>query len=94
MNASIVSTPLTNEQIREHIATFLCERFDIPKDKIHDETPLRDLGIDSILMLDIMLDIEDRFGLKLTDLNMPSNPKIIDFVDLIRRHLPASGAAA
>jgi len=39
------------------------------------------------MMLDIMLEVEDRLGIKLRDLSMPANPKRDDIVELIQRNL-------
>ncbi len=82
---------MTNGADSPHVETmvkeFLAERFDIPEDKMTADASLRDLGLDSIVMLDVMLDIEDRLGIKLKDLSMPANPKLHDIVELIQRNL-------
>ena len=67
----------------------LRERFDIAADKVTDGTTIRDIGLDSILLLDVVLDMEDRLGVQLKDLSMPPNPTLQDVVALIRRNLPA-----
>jgi acyl carrier protein len=69
------------------VKEFLAGRFDIPEDKMTADASLRDLGLDSIVMLDVMLDIEDRLGIKLKDLSMPANPRLHDIVELIQRNL-------
>jgi acyl carrier protein len=69
------------------IKEFLAERFDIPEDKMAADASLRDLGLDSIMMLDVMLEIEDRLGIKLMDLSMPANPQLHDIAELIQRNL-------
>jgi acyl carrier protein len=56
----------------------LSERFGIDVSRMTIETPIREFGLDSILMLDVLLKIEDSLGLKLTDLAMPANPKVQD----------------
>jgi len=38
-------------------------------------------------MLEVMLEVEDRFGIKLKDLSMPANPTLRDVVDLAQRNL-------
>jgi acyl carrier protein len=69
---------------------FLVERFEIPADKLTDDTHLRDLGLDSIMMLDVMLEIEDRLNLKMDDLSMPTNPTLDDIVAVIERNMAAA----
>ena len=84
---------MTNEMDADRIKTmvvdFLVERFELPRERVLGSTPLRELGLDSIMMLDVMLDVEDRLGVKLRDLAMPGNPKIDDITALIERNLAA-----
>jgi len=73
-----------------HIQTvvkgFLEERFDIAADKIAEDTSIRDIGLDSMMMLEVMLELEDRLGIKLRDLAMPANPTLRDVVALVERN--------
>ncbi len=78
---------LDSARVETMVKEFLAERFDIPEDKVTAAASLRDLGLDSIMMLDVMLEIEDRLGIKLKDLSMPANPKLYDIVGLIQRNL-------
>lgn len=75
------------DRIAAVVRDFLKERFDIPADAVTDEVTLRELGLDSILMLDVMLEVEDRLGVKLKDLGLPTNPRIKDVVALIQRNM-------
>jgi acyl carrier protein len=81
---------LGSERVKAMVVDFLVERFELPRDRLLGATPLRELGMDSIMMLDVMLDVEDRLGVKLRDLAMPANPTIDDIAALIERNL-ASG---
>jgi acyl carrier protein len=74
-------------RIESLVKEFLVERFDIPQEKMTTDVRLRELGLDSIMMLDVMLEVEDRLGIKLRDLSMPANPKLHDIVELIQRNL-------
>mgnify|MGYP002336370544 CR=1 FL=1 len=71
------------------IKEFLAERFDIPGERVALDAPLRDLGLDSMMIMDVMLETEDRFGIKLMDLGLPREPKLGDVVALIERNLGA-----
>jgi acyl carrier protein len=73
--------------IESAVKQFLAERFDIPPDRLTEHASMRDLGMDSMMMLEVMLEVEDRFGIKLKDLSMPSNPTLRDVVDLAQRNL-------
>ncbi len=90
-----VSEAMTNDLDSSHIETlvgqFLTERFDVPVDKLAANPLMRDLGIDSIMLLDVMLEVEDRLGIKLHDLSMPANPRLYDIVELVERNMAAKG---
>jgi acyl carrier protein len=75
--------------IQTVIRDFLGERFDIPADRITDDTSIRDLGLDSMMMLEVMLELEDRLGIKLRDLSMPVNPTLRDVTALVERNQSA-----
>jgi acyl carrier protein len=69
------------------VKDFLKERFDISAEAVTDEVTMRELGLDSILMLDVMLEVEDRLGIQLKDLALPPNPRLKDVVALIERNM-------
>lgn len=75
------------ERVKTMVVDFFVERFELPRARLLGETPLRELGLDSIMMLDVMLEVEDRLGIKLRDLAMPANPTIDDIAALIERNL-------
>lgn len=75
------------DQILTMLQQFLVEKFDIPKEKATPETPLSDLGLDSMLILDVLLEAEDHLGVKLDDLAIPRDAKLGDVVSLIQRNL-------
>ena len=49
-----------------------------------------DLAIDSILMLDLLMDIEDRFGFRFRSMELPRDPALSDLVALIESSLAAA----
>ena len=71
---------------------FLNERFDISAESATPDTPLSALGLDSMMVLDVMLEVEDRLGIKLTDMSMPRDATLADVVRLIERNDPAANA--
>lgn len=66
---------------------FLGERFDISPASAKAETPLHELGLDSMMMLDVMLEFEDRLSIKLNDMSMPRDATLADIVTLIERNM-------
>ena len=56
----------------ELIREFLHERLAADPAAVVPEAALADLGVDSLMMLELMFEFEDRFGIKLaTDLQTP-----------------------
>jgi acyl carrier protein len=82
-----MTNTITDAEIRALIKQVLHERFDIAQDKVNDDTTTREVGLDSILLMDVVLDLEDRLDVRLQDLSLPPNPTLLDVVALIRRNL-------
>lgn len=76
-----------SQRIQTVIREFLTERFDVPADKMMDDASIRDLGLDSMMMLEVMLEMEDRLGVKLKDLSLPASPTLRNVVELVERNL-------
>ena len=56
----------------ELIRGFLNDRLGIPTQLVVPEAALADLGVDSLMLLELMFEFEDRFGIKLSrDLKSP-----------------------
>lgn len=56
------------------IREFLKERLGVEPDTVTPEAVLSDLGVDSLMMLELIFEFEDRFGVKLSpDLKTPNS---------------------
>ncbi len=54
------------------IRDFLKDRLGVEPDRVIPGAPLADLGVDSLMMLELMFEFEDRFAIKLaSDLKSP-----------------------
>lgn len=54
------------------ILEFLKNRLDVAPDRVVPEASLQALGVDSLMMLELMFEFEDHFGIKLeNDLKTP-----------------------
>ena len=54
------------------IRDFLQERLGVAPDRVVPEATLANLGVDSLMMLELMFEFEDRFGIQLpSDLASP-----------------------
>lgn len=56
----------------ESIQEILTARFALERARLTPDAELSQLGIDSLAVLELLFDIEDRFGLKIKD-DMPSS---------------------
>ncbi len=84
-----MSSP-SEQDLRSTVNEFLQEQFDIPASKLADDPAMRELDIDSIMMMHILLDLEDKVHVKIEDFTMPANPRISDIVAMIQRNLTAA----
>lgn len=75
---------------KEVIRAFLAERCEVDPKRLTDGATLRDLDLDSMMLLEVMMEVEDRFGVKLGDLSLPPNPTLGEIAACIDRSLSAS----
>jgi acyl carrier protein len=75
------------ESILATLQAFLDERFDIPTESARPEASLRDIGLDSMMVLDVIMEVEDRLGVKLDDVALPRDATLGDVVNLVERNL-------
>lgn len=82
---------MINSAIRANIVLkikeVLRERFGFAIDQLDENSKLRDLGVDSMHIVEIMMDMEADLGMKLEDLSVPPNPSLGEVVDAIARNL-------
>lgn len=78
---------MQREEIFENLKAMVIERFDLKPEDVTMSTTQSELGIDSILMVDLMMDVEERLGVTFKDLQFPGNPALSDIVDLVEANL-------
>ena len=66
----------SNDQILKQLLSTLHERFAIDTDQLTGASRLSEIGIDSLHVVDIMLDMESEFGFRFESLLLPRNPSI------------------
>ena len=77
----------------EVIRRFLTERCDVAAERLTEAATLRDLNLDSMMLLEVMMEVEDRFGVKLGDLSLPPNPTLGQIAACVERSLSAPPAS-
>ena len=71
--------------IEEHIRKVLKEYLELEKDFSLD-TPLRELGADSLDEVEIVMQFEDDFGFEVCDEEIEALKTVNDIVELVKRH--------
>ncbi|MFD5467509.1 acyl carrier protein [Kitasatospora sp. NPDC127059] len=78
--------------VRTHLITLLTEKFDTPPEAITDSTPLQDLDLDSLARVELVVSLQDHWGVALDDdLDSAADVTVAHLVDRIGDLL--SGAA-
>jgi len=72
------------------IRNSLTERFGLEPDQLAENARLRDLGVDSMHVLEIMLDLETELGVSLNDLALPQNPSLDEVAAVIHESVATS----
>lgn len=66
----------SNDQILNKLLSTLHQRFAINIDNLDTSSRLSDMGIDSLHLVDVMLDMENEFGFRFESLSLPPNPSL------------------
>ena len=77
--------------VRDVIFRFLIERCDVAPERLTDAVTLRELDLDSMMLLEVMMEVEDRFGVKLGDLPLPATASLGQIAAAVERSLSAPG---
>lgn len=72
---------------------FLARRVSNPPQSITPDMRLEDIGVDSLMLLDLMFELEDRFGVSLPD-DLPRPATVSELVDIFRKLEPAAAPDA
>jgi len=78
---------MDNAVILTKIQASLHDRFGLEVVQLGENARLGDLGVDSLHVLEIMLDLEAELGTKLVDLSFPPNPSLGEVAAVISRNL-------
>jgi acyl carrier protein len=79
----------TNLDIVVKIKEALKDRFDLDISAVTENSRLKDLGVDSLHVVEIMLDLEAALGIKLEDISFPPNPTLTEVAAAVARNLPS-----
>lgn len=75
----------------DFLSDLLVEKFDIPTEKITPEADLKDLGLDSLSIVEMVFDVEDEFDIEISEED--ANFKTLgEAAELVERLVAAKGA--
>src|SRR5690606_13198855 len=78
---------MERQEILERLKALIHERFGIDPAGISGKTTQSELGIDSLLMVDMMLDVETELDMSFESMELPRNPDMDTIVDLVKRNM-------
>lgn len=74
----------TREQIETTLRTMVAEQLHIEADTITSEATLTSLGADSLDLVDLIMEVEDKFNIEISDTaaeNMHTLGDVVDYVE-------------
>ncbi len=77
----------SREEVLEQVREMLVERLDVKPEDVAAEAHLRDdLEADSLDLVEVIMDLEERFGVKISDEDAQSITTVGEAVDFIVEH--------
>lgn len=83
---------MENPAIQHRLTEMLQERVGSTDVPITAQTRLQELGIDSIIQVDIMLDLESELDFTFKSMNLPRDPTVAQIVQLIQESMDKRSA--
>ena len=78
---------MDRQEILERLKALIHERFGVDPAGLDGSTTQAQIGIDSLLLVDMMLDVETELGFTFDSMDLPRNPSLDTIVDLVQRNL-------
>lgn len=78
---------MDRQEILERLKALIHERFGVDPATLNGSTTQAEIGIDSLLLVDMMLDVETELGFTFEAMDLPRNPSLDAIVDLVERNL-------
>lgn len=78
---------MNTEAILEKLKSMLQTHFDIDPTHIQGDTRMRELGIDSMHVVDLMLEVEAEMGVRFDSLSLVQNPSLAELSAEIAKNM-------
>jgi acyl carrier protein len=76
------------DNIEQRIKEIMCDCFDLEMDQLTDDADLvKDLGVDSISVVEMIVDIEDEFGIEIQDKDISNYLTVSKAVNAIKSQI-------
>ena len=69
--------------MEEEIRQYLAEKFSISAENIQNDTVLTDIGVDSMTLLSSLLELENEFGIKISDRDIENLVIVGDLIQMV-----------
>ena len=83
---------MERQEILERLKTLIHERFGVDTAGFTGSTTQAEVCIDSLLMVDMMLDVETELDFTFESMDLPRNPDLDTIVDLVKRNMDRDAA--
>jgi acyl carrier protein len=81
---------MTREEILSLIRDHLSEELEVPAERIRDDTRFKeDLDADSLDLYELVMELEDRYGISISEEQASRISTVADAVDFVMEHAPA-----
>lgn len=74
-------------EILDRLKQLLKDKYEIDPSTLTGDSRQDDIGLDSMTMVDLMLDVETELDFQFPDLNVPKNPSLDEIVNLVAQAL-------
>jgi len=77
---------MNDTEIRAKVIEILTLQLQVEASSIHDETDIaKDLGADSLDLVEIVMELEDAFGIIIDDENEPKTQTLASLVEIVKK---------
>lgn len=76
-----------NEDIATQVRAIIRDQLEIPEEVTDDKSFTEDLGADSLAIVELVLALEEKFGIKIPDDKVDAIKTVGDAVGYIREHI-------
>jgi acyl carrier protein len=74
------------KDIREELIERIARLAEIPEDSVKDDVPLRDLGVDSLMAMEIVAFVEKRLQIDIPEEEIPKVRTLNDILAKVRQY--------